>query len=166
MISRPCNPKLNLNCLQFICRLKKFCFPRSSQQCCWPFLWPVGASLQRCLLLTFPLKIVQHLFSCTTFDVLCDSAAVPVTGWHRLGFVRLSHLCCVLSCVSLSLVSALSSQLFLSFPYLWYGGLCIAQCLWSFRWCVCACVPSTLCDAHECVLSHNFLNEDFVNTVL
>lgn len=29
--------------------------------------------------------------------------------------------------------------------------------------CVRTCVPSTLCDAHERVLSHNFLNEDFVN---
>lgn len=158
VISRTFNAKVS--CVQFICCLTKFWFLGSSQKWCWPLtsvILSVGVS---------PLfQISQHLFSCTPFDVLCDRRVVPVTGWPRLVFVRPTHLCCVLSSVSLSLCSALffPAPSFCPLSMIWWALHCSVL---KVSLLVCACVPSTLCEAHERALSHNFLNEDFVNTVL
>lgn len=102
--------------------------------------------------------VSQLLFSCTPFDVLLDRAAVPVTGWPRLGFVHLSHLCCVLSSVSLCLCSALffPALSFWLLSMIWWALhcsvlmvsllVCVRACLQAFNfvWCTWACVISQL----------------------
>lgn len=146
------NPKVTVNCGQFW-------FPGSRQLLLTLALTsvslPAGVSIPAALS-----QISQHLFSCTPFDVLCDRAAVPVTGWPRLYFVRPSHLCCVLSCVSLSLCSACFSPAlsFCLLSMIWWAlqgsvrmvfllaCVCVCTCAQAFNfvWCTWACVISQL----------------------
>lgn len=135
VISRPLHPKVNWVCVQFICSLRKFWFLGSSQ-CCWPLHWPAGASLQECicsLLSSRSHSIYSHA------QLLMSFATGVQFRWQGgLGLSLSVQLISVVSpLLSVSLCALLSSsQLFLSVPYLWYGGLCIAQCLWSLCWCV------------------------------
>lgn len=114
------------------------------------------------------LQISQHLFSCTLFEVPFNRTVVPATGWPRLVFVCPIHLCCVLSLVSLSPCTALSfpSSVFQSLICNMEGSALHSAC-GLFVGCVCVrAFPLTVCDALAGALSHNFLNEDFINTVL
>lgn len=107
---------------------------------------PLCSSVCCCCSLPDP----QHLFSCTPFDVLCDRAVVPVTGWPRLGFVRPSHLCCVLFSVSLCLCSALffSALSFCPLSMIWWALHCSVLMV-SLLVCVRACLQ--LCAMHMSV---------------
>lgn len=107
--------------------------------------------------------ILMHTFWCPSRRG-CSSGDRVAEAWLCPSE---SSLLCPLLCQSLSvLCSLLPSSFFLSLIYDMVGSALLSAYGLFAGVCVRACKPSTLCDAHERVLSHNFLNEHFVNTVL
>lgn len=160
------NPKSYLGYGQFMCSLRKFWFPGSS----WSVVDPCTDQYE---------PHCRRVFSCfsapdSTVFILMHTFWSPLQqGCGSGGRVAEARLClsdssllCPLLCQSLSALWSLFPALsFCPLSMIWWALHCsvLMVCLG----CVCACLPfNFVWCTWVCALSHNFLNEDFVNTVL
>ena len=117
---------------------------------CRPLHWPVWVSLQEWVFL-LPSPRSHSIYSHA--HLLMSFATGLQFRWQGGQGLTLSVrvISVVSSPVSVSVYALLASlQLFLSISYLWYGGLCRAQCVWSLCLLVCVCVCT-------CMQAFNFV---------
>lgn len=139
---------MNLNHGQFICRLRKFWFSGSRQECRWPL-----SVFSCCSLPDRTAFILTHTFWCALRQG-CSSGDRVAEAWLCPSD---SSLLCPLVCQSYSeLCSLLHSSFFLSLicdmvgsallsAYGLFAGVCVCVCMRAanFVWCTWACYLTT-----------------------